>query len=416
MKIALLILIPLLVLGIALAGTHILVERLFILMVLVIFLSTIFALLGLRNLKGHFNNPGEHHQAGQSFRVEAVVENNSSIPKSFLKMMIKTNQSSKYKNIHINLPARKAYSWQADFTYPQRGHYKLGPLVAEAGDPFGLIRLRRKLDSEKDIFIYPSIVELPNFRAESALLQNRLPTNEMSGIISGIREYVPGDSFNRIHWRSTAHTGKIFVKEFELDLSERIWVILDLDQNTKFGSGIESTEEYGITIAASIVKKYSDTGRPVGLIAQGKEQYFYPARPGHLNMWHIMEVLAGLQANGQIPIGQILESTYKKITGNSVAIVVTSNTNVDMVNSLISPKKQGFQIVTILLDSSSFGGHSSPQEAFARLRAANIPTYIVKKGDSLSKTLSSNASDLPAKSSSKISESHKTKPTKMSAL
>jgi hypothetical protein len=45
--------------------------------------------------------------------------------------------------------------------------------------------------------------------------------DESGGSISGVREYVPGDNPNRIHWRSTAHSGKIIVKEYDLDLSEK---------------------------------------------------------------------------------------------------------------------------------------------------------------------------------------------------
>jgi len=45
----------------------------------------------------------------------------------------------------------------------------------------------------------------------------RKRTHYVTPNASGVREYAPGDSFNRIHWRSTARTGEIMVKLFELD-------------------------------------------------------------------------------------------------------------------------------------------------------------------------------------------------------
>ena len=40
--------------------------------------------------------------------------------------------------------------------------------------------------------------------------------DEVAGALT-IREFAPGDSFNRIHWRTTARHGEIQVKEFDLE-------------------------------------------------------------------------------------------------------------------------------------------------------------------------------------------------------
>jgi hypothetical protein len=53
---------------------------------------------------------------------------------------------------------------------------------------------------------------------------------------------------------SEDHAGKLIVKDFDIDLSEKVWLILDLSLEAQAGSGTESTQEYGINIAASILK------------------------------------------------------------------------------------------------------------------------------------------------------------------
>src|SRR4029453_19147771 len=86
--------------------------------------------------------------------------------------------------------------------------------------------------------------------------------------VSTIREYQPGDSFNRIHWRSTARQNQLMVKEFELDPPAEVYVVLDMQERVqqilapaRSGRGprplseqriAESTEEYGVQTAASI--------------------------------------------------------------------------------------------------------------------------------------------------------------------
>ncbi len=406
MRIIFLILVPLIILAIALTGAHILVERLFILMVSVLLISYLFAFLGTKGLKGHLRKPDHHYQAGQLFQVEAVIENISLLPKPFLKLRILTGQKSPKKDILINLSSKGTYYWQNYLSFPQRGHYTLGPLIGEVTDPFGLFRLRRKLDNAKDILIYPSTIELPYFgaesHAESGLLRNAWLTNESSGAISGVREYVPGDSLNRIHWRSTAHMGKLIVKEFDYDLSEKIWIILDLNKELNFGKGVETIEEYSITIAASIVKKYADSGRHVGLIAHSDNYHFYPARPGDLNMWRILEALAVFKASGQIPLQRILKGAREQISGNSVAVIITASASEEIINSIMSIKKQGIQVVTILLDASTFGGYSDIDNIETRLLALNLPFYIVRKGDNLFEVLNGQGNNVNVVSDTKV--------------
>jgi len=49
----------------------------------------------------------------------------------------------------------------------------------------------------------------------------------------------------------TARQRQLMVKEFELDPFADIWLVLDLDQRIMAGSGVESVEEYAVTICAS---------------------------------------------------------------------------------------------------------------------------------------------------------------------
>ena len=61
----------------------------------------------------------------------------------------------------------------------------------------------------------------------------RRRTHYVTPNASGVRPYEFGDSFNRIHWKSTARTGELMVKIFELDPASDIWLILDLERDQR---------------------------------------------------------------------------------------------------------------------------------------------------------------------------------------
>jgi uncharacterized protein (DUF58 family) len=406
MRIALIVFTLLVILGIALTGTHILVERLFILAALVVAFGYLWARMGLWGLKGQILDPAPKSQAGQPLKIESVARNTGWLPKLFLKFQIKSPAGTPGQKTLFNLAPGKSCVWSDPVTFPHRGRFKLGPLVAEATDPFGLFRLHRKLDRGKEVLIYPATLALPYFWAEPRLTNGAARAyrfnNEPEGMVSGIREYVPGDSLSRIHWRSTAHRGKLTVKEFDIDPSEKLWIILDLEQASQSGSGREASGEYGITIAASILNRYIDSGKEVGLIAHGDAYYYSAARPGDLNKWRILETLALCQARGQVPLSKLISRVQGQLNGNSVCVVITASARPELAESVLQAQKTGVRLVVIWLDASSFGGEAGPQDMQNRLQALNVPTYIVKQGEDLAETLNSQGVKLAARYGIKV--------------
>ena len=73
-----------------------------------------------------------------------------------------------------------------------------------------------------------------------------------SSQVIGTRDYRPGDSLRQIHWRSTARTGELIVKEFADDQDLSLSVVLDLSEDGSLGEGKHSTFETAIRIAASL--------------------------------------------------------------------------------------------------------------------------------------------------------------------
>ena len=181
---------------------------------------------------------------------------------------------------------KQPYVWRVRTRCTQRGKFTIGPLMLRGGDPFGLFPAERVIPQVTDLLVYPATVDVSAFAVSVGELPGGAATQRRTHYVtpnaSGVREYMFGDSFNRIAWSTTARTGRMMVKEFELDPTTDIWVLLDLYHGSHVVApppqpGVPepldewavSTEETAVTVAASVMQHFLEQGRNVGLVARG---------------------------------------------------------------------------------------------------------------------------------------------------
>jgi hypothetical protein len=133
-----------------------------------------------------------------------------------------------------------------------RGIVRIGPVTTVRGDPVGLLRREHAFDDVHDLYVHPRTVTLPSTSA--GLIRDlegnptrRLVDADMS--FHAIREYAPGDSRRQIHWKSTAKTGQLMVRQFEESRRSRMAVILGVARD-EFADADEF--ELAVSAAASL--------------------------------------------------------------------------------------------------------------------------------------------------------------------
>jgi len=153
---------------------------------------------------------------------------------------------------------------------PRRGYHRIGPLLMESGDLFGLQKRFRTGERQDYVTVLPTIAYIDTFNISAKRPQgpvriaNRVyqdPTR-----IHGIREYVPGDPLNTIHWKATARTGALQVKTFEPTQVYGGTLMLDLHDDSYKPAAKEERMELAVTTAASIAYLLQMSGEQVGLI------------------------------------------------------------------------------------------------------------------------------------------------------
>lgn len=153
----------------------------------------------------------------------------------------------------------------------------VGPLRIERSDPFLLVRARRPVAEQTVLYVHPRrwrLTRLPStlLRSLDGATSERAPRGSV--VFHAIRDYVPGDDRRYIHWRSTARTGTLKVREFVDTSRPDITVVLDNAMNRH----TEASFEEAVEVVASLMYATVDAGYPTRLVlTDGTE--FTPTGP-----------------------------------------------------------------------------------------------------------------------------------------
>ena len=384
----------------------------------ILLLSFLWAWLNVHWVKVTRHARTSHVQVGGFVEERLVVKNTGPLPKLWLEL---TDRSTlplhRASRVVSNLGGKQEQSWPVRTPCYQRGRFILGPISLSSSDPFGLFPLTKHLPSNFTfpVVVYPQAVDLPAFQPPVGELiggeAQRRRTHYVTTNVSGVREYAFGDSFNRIHWPSTARTGRMMVKEFELDPIADVWIILDMERQVQAGLAYNelplpklpevhweklpkfqlppSTEEYSVTIAASLAKHFIRQNRSIGLITYANTQHRDIAQSdrGARQLTRIYEMLAVTQAFGTIPLAEVLAAETMHFSRNTTVVIVTASTALDWVVATRNLSNRGIKVTAVLIDAGSFGEPYNSMDVEIELTASHVPHYIVHYGDPLEEAL-----------------------------
>jgi uncharacterized protein (DUF58 family) len=393
----LLVLIPLIILVLALAGGFTLLWRSFIFLVVLLLLMRMWSRWSLRGITVQVKKTTGGRYIGASLEEEFTVTNNSRVPVSLIEVREDTDLPEYRNKVAFNLAAHGSHRWLARHYFRRRGQYQVGVLDVKVTDPLGLFATREHLGDLQYVTVYPTSIELPYFQViphqESGQNLRRWFASESGPNASRVREYVSGDSLRHIHWQTTAHTGQLVVKEFDPDRSrfafKEIWLVPDMAGDTRAGEGERTTEEYSITIAASLARKYIDNEKRVGLIASGDVPHLCLTATGNRQLQHILRALALTKADGKVPIDDLLTFQAERFATGSVVVVLLPSDNRNIAKTLRHIIDRGATVIVVLLDSLSFGGRKPAADVARSLMAAGCHVYIVRCGQDIPTALDS---------------------------
>ncbi|MFT5327062.1 MAG: hypothetical protein ACI8P0_004948 [Planctomycetaceae bacterium] len=175
--------------------------------------------------------------------------------------------------IQMGPNGKKSIRYQLNFA--TRGYYQIGPLMLESGDLFGLHRRYKVVTEPHFVMVYPKVIPLSGYD-----LSSRRPIGEIRMAhrlfedptrLAGVREYQRGDSFNRIHWKATASTGKLHSRIYDPSTVAGATIILDFHKDMYPAQGEPHRSELAITTVASLANAVCQMGQQIGLVTNGRD-------------------------------------------------------------------------------------------------------------------------------------------------
>ena len=369
-------------------------------------------------------------QVGQVIHESIEIRNLSWLRKLWIEVRDRSTLPGHQVGAVVSLPGMKAKRWNVRTRCMRRGLYRLGPTLIQTGDPFGLFQTSRLFDTKGELIVYPATVPLSSFGLPSSDLPGGTRTQRRSyhstPNAAGIREYQPGDPTNRIHWPISARTQKLMVKEFELDPTSDIWLVLDLQENVHVSAddiGLPvitaggayrgeqratgrvqasrtatlsenisvplepSTEEYSVAVTASLASYFLEQGKSVGLIAWGQHKVTLPADRGGRQLVKILRALAVLRAEGTVGLAEILTAESRHFSRQDTIVVVTPSVEDSWVSALQVQIYKGITSAAVLVEPATFGGEGNPMLVISALSTMNVPSYLVKRDDAIDAAL-----------------------------
>ena len=155
----------------------------------------------------------------------------------------------------------------------RRGRYTVGPTSVIASDPFGLVTADTRSTDTAQLWVQPKTVALAPltlpiaWRDGAATLSHSVGSGGSDD--ASVREFRHGDDLRKIHWRSTAKTGSLMVRQEDRPWHGESLVLLDtraLAYPVLPHEDESPALEWAITAAASIGCHLAERGRRVTVV------------------------------------------------------------------------------------------------------------------------------------------------------
>lgn len=242
--------------------------------------------------------------AGEPFLMEVEIENTKERKSSFsieVEDLVGATPIDK-RCYFLKIPPGRTQRTSYRHTFSRRGTYTLTGYRLATRFPFALFRKSRDVEAPLEIVVYPPRVPVarpaPRTLARGDATAERLGRR---GEFFGLREHRTGDDRRDVHWRTSARTGRLLVREYEDELARRVVIGVDnalpeaVRDAVTDGALTPAHEaqvtavERAISVAASLAASYLEIGWTVELCARGCH---VPAGLGRIHEAKIARALA----------------------------------------------------------------------------------------------------------------------------
>jgi uncharacterized protein (DUF58 family) len=273
----------------------------------------------------------------------------------------------------------------------RRGRYKVGPTTIIASDPFGLVIADTRSTDTAELIVQPRTDTLAPLTLPIAWRDGAATLSHSVGVggsdDASVREFRHGDDLRKIHWRSTARTGALMVRQEERPWHGESLVLLDTRAGAYPGATGEDREsaslEWAVSAAASIACHLADRGRRVSVVAGD-------GRVAHDEAAAVLDLLADTLPALRADLSPLLTALNGLGRETSVFAVLAAYDRAALAEIAGRPRLPGSAVALLLkpwtwsVSSQSLPGEEVWHAASESLRAAGWRVVGAEAGAELS--------------------------------
>ncbi|KPV45533.1 DUF58 domain-containing protein [Alicyclobacillus ferrooxydans] len=247
----------------------------------------------------------------------------------------------------FSLARRTQITRRHDVVCSARGVFELDGAVMTTGDLFGLWRSTRHYPVKSEVIVYPRVeayedLPLPVSRSLGEMLVRRSFVDDPF-MVSGVREYVPGDSLKLINWKATAHTGDVMVHRRDATADLQLMIYLNVEDMENMWNKVSHPEwiEQGIVIAASAAAFAVQHGMRVGFVTNAENATRTLMLTGDAHLEELLDRMARIRIEREIGFERLLEAEIRDQTKNTAMLILTAYVNEDLEAAFIALRRLG---------------------------------------------------------------------------
>jgi uncharacterized protein (DUF58 family) len=278
------------------------------------------------------------------------------------------------------------------FDATRKGQYALGSARISLQDPLHLFLIQRTIPSQLTLTVVPRPISLAAMHiALTSPLDGqrvRYAPNVDTSQLTGTHPY-DGEPMNRIHWKMSAHTGTLVVKDFTPSASQTIILLVNYTVHRDTGFTLEALDDTLSTAAASILHYVHDRNLPFGLVAIGSHTDWTGTGRDRMHLLSCLTAVARAQAVQTEDAGIVLDwlnQNTRVIPAQSQLVLLAHEMDETEVVHLLKQRKHFARMTIILFPEGTFllpGEHRAPyylKDTSSVLRLRSLQRVLRENG------------------------------------
>lgn len=224
---------------------------------------------------------------------------------------------------------KRTFEWSYEIENMPRGEHLLSGIEIECSDLFGWVKKKTFIPLPQRVIVYPNIMEMKYFPIETRYDQGAAASPftivKDTTMVTGTRDYQPGDRVSWIHWKSFARTQSLRTKEFEDRQSQDLFVVMDRTPSEHF--------EEVVSLTASLLKAALRKQATLGLLSLGATREYYSAIQSEEHLQRAHYHLAKVEADLDQPVEVVFAGDQALVSAASI-LLVTGKLTINWIDTI----------------------------------------------------------------------------------